>query len=169
MVELTDVEKLIVKQAIFNAVADDVKTKEPSNLRGQLDEIMKESYYGNPMAGKSYDLRLMGQKVGTYSLTVSKGKPQEVRRSFEVEDKDRFTAWAEENGFVKIDMEAVQAHFAATGEIPEGCSGIEVIVPEVVGGVVTRTTVKVDQAEVGRVLGPQLESIAYALLEGGEE
>lgn len=168
MVELTDVEKLIVKQAIFNAIADDVKTKEPSNLRGRLDEAMKESYYGNPMAGKSYDLRLLGQKVGTYSLTVSKGKPQEVRRSFEVRDVEKFKAWAQENGFMAIDMKAVESHFAATGEVPEGCAGTEVIVPEVVGGVVTRTTVKVDQAEVGRVLGPQIQPIVYALLERGE-
>lgn len=164
--ELSDIERFIVKQAVLNAVADDVKTNVPDNLRGRLDSAMKASYYENPMAGKSYDLKLMGQKVGTYSLTVSKGKPSKVEQSFEVDDHMAFAEWAENMGFVTVDMDAVMAHFKDTGEVPEGCSPVEVVTPEVVGGVVTRTTVRVDSAEVARVLGPMLEPVAYALLEG---
>lgn len=169
MIELSNVEKLIVKQAFFNAVADDLKTRDPDNLRGQVDEAMKDAYRDNPMAGKSYDLKLMGQKVGTYSLTVSKGKPQRVETTLQVEDRDEFMAWAEENGYVEkvADMDAIISDFARDGVIPNGCAPVETVIPEVVGGEITRTTVKVDEAEVARVLGPQLETMAYALLEGG--
>lgn len=168
MVELSNIEKLIVKQAFVSAVADDIKTKNPDNLRGQVDEMMKEAYYGSPMAGRSFDLRLMGEKVGTYSLTVSKGAPEKVERTFEVQDKQAFMEWAEENGYVEkvADMEAILADFRENGVVPEGCNPVEVIIPEVLGGAVTRTTVKVDSEKVARVLGPQLEAVAYALLEG---
>lgn len=169
MVEMSDVEKLAVEQAFLNAVADDVKTKEPGNLRGRVDAQMIEGYYSNPMAGKSYDIKLFGRKVGTYSLTVSKGKPQEVTRTFEVDDFAAFYEWAENMGFMQVDMDAVKRHFDECGEVPDGCTPIKVVKPEVLGGTVTRTTVKVDQQEVMRVLGPQLEPIAYALLGGGED
>lgn len=166
MVELSEVEELIVKQAFLNAVASDTKTKTPDNLRGRVDEMMKESYYGNPMAGKSYDLKLMGRKVGTYSLTVSKPKPQEVETSLEVDDRNALYNWAVGEGFVQVDMDAILDHFKRSGEVPEGCRPIEVVKPEVVGGEITKTTVSVDQAEVMRVLGPQLETVTYMLLEG---
>ena len=144
-----------------------MKTKNPDNLRGRIDEAMKEAYYSNSMAGKSFDLKLLGTKVGTYSLTVSKGKPQETKRGFAVLDEAAFLAWAEDNGFVAVDMDAVEKHFKETGEVPEGCEGTEYVIPEIDGGIVTRTTVKVDSKAVARVLGPQLEPVAYALLEWG--
>lgn len=166
MVELSEVEKLIVKQAFLNAVADDVATRNPDNLRGRVDEMMKEAYYDSPMAAKSFDLKLLGEKVGTYSLTVSKGKPQQIIEDLNVDDYGRLMAWAAENGFIEVDMDAVRSHFKACGEVPDGCSVNQSVIPEVVGGVVTRTTVKVDERTVARVLGPQLEPIAYALIEG---
>jgi len=167
MVELSDVEKLIVKQAFLNAVADDVSTKDDGNLRGRVDALMKEAYYESPMAPKSFDLKLLGQKVGTYSLTVSKGKPQKVTDTLEITDKEALRVWAIMNGCVSVDMGAVVRHWEETGEVPDGCEPAQVIEPEVLGGNVTRTTVRVDEQEVARVLGPQLEPIVYALLEGG--
>lgn len=171
MVELNDVEKLIVEQAFLNAVAKDTRTKTPDNLRGRVDAMMEDAYYNNPMAGRSFDLKLFGEKVGTYSMTVSKGKPQQTDMTLEISDRDGFMAWAEENGYIErvADMEAILADFKEHGVIPEGCTPVEVITPEVVGGVVTRTTVKVDQERVARVLGPQLEPVVYALLGGGED
>lgn len=168
MVELSEVEKLIVKQAFVNAVGDDVSTKKPGNLRDRVDEQMKNAYLTSPIAGKSFDLKLMGQKVGTYSLTLSKGKPSRTEVSFEINDRDEFMAWAEENGYVEkvADMDAILADFEQDGIVPNGCTPIEIVTPAVVGGEITRTTVKVDAGEVARVLGPQLEPMAYALLEG---
>lgn len=168
MVKLSNVEKLIIKQAFVNAVSNDVSTKNPDNLRGQLDATMKQAYYDNPLGGRSFDLRLMGRKVGTYSVTVSEGKPQEVSKSLEVKDRAQFMEWAEANGYVEkvADMDAILSDFRENGEIPDGCEPIEVVTPEVVGGVVTRSTMRVYPKKVAEALGPQLEAAAYALLEG---
>lgn len=171
MQEFTEIEELIVKQAILNAVASDTKTKNPDNLRGRVDAMMEENYYINPMAGRSFDLRLKGQKVGTYSLTVSKSEPQKVETSLEINDRQAFMQWAEENGFIDKtpNMDAIMKHFEMCGEVPEGCRPVEVVTPEVIGGVVTRTTVKVDSKEVARVMGHQLEPMVYAILESGQD
>lgn len=171
MLEFNDIEKLIIEQAFFNAVAEDTKTKNPDNLRGRVDAMMERDYYENPMAGKSFDLKLLGQKVGTYSLTVSKGKPSKTETSLEIADRDEFMAWAEANGYVEkvADMDAIMEDFKADGVLPDGCKPVEITTPEVVGGIVTRSTVRVDQERVARALGPQLEPIVYALLEGGED
>lgn len=169
MLELTNTEKLAIAQAFQKAVGGMTKTGDPSNLRGEVDAEMRERYMSDPMAGKSYDLKLLGQKVGTYYLTVSKGRPESRETTLEIKDRGEFMAWAEENGYVEMvaDMEAIMSDFSTSGEIPAGCDVVEVVKPEVLGGEVTRTTLKVDEAEVARVLGPQLEPIAYALLEGG--
>lgn len=170
MIELSEVEKLIIKQAFVSAVGADVKTKDPNNLRGWLDATMEEQYYSNPLAGTSYDLKLLGQKVGTYTLTVSKGKPSKVETGIDVVDESEFVAWAEKRGYTKtvVDMDAIENAFRATGEVPDGCLPTQTVTPEVLGGKVTRSTIRVDSAEVARVLGPQLEPVVYALLEGGE-
>lgn len=171
MVGLTKVEELIVKQAFLNAVGEDLKTKNPDNLRGQVDQMMRDAYESNPMAGRSYDLRLLGQKVGTYSLTVSKDEPSREEMTLEINDRAEFMEWAEENGYVEkvVDMDAVISDMRNNGVVPDGCTPAKVIVPGTVGGMVTRTTVKVDEEHVMRVLGPQLETVAYALLGGGDD
>lgn len=170
-VELSNVEKLIVKQAFVSAVADDTKTKDPSNSRGRLDAMMEESYYSNPLAGRSFDLKLLGEKVGSYTLTVSKGKPAKTERTLEITDNDAFMAWAEANGYVEkvADMDAILADFMEGGEIPEGCEPGEIVIPEVVGGKVTRSKMRIDSTKVADVLGPRLGTVVHGLLEGGEE
>lgn len=166
MLELTNTEKLAVAQAFQKAVGDITKTGDPDNLRGEVDAEMKERYMSDPMAGKSYDVKLLGRKVGTYSITVSKGKPQKVTKTLDILDMQEFMEWAEREGFMAVDMEAVMKHYRLSGEVPDGCEPVEEIEPEVLGGEITRTTLKIEPNEVARALGPQLEPIAYALLEG---
>jgi hypothetical protein len=167
MLELTDSEKLAIAQAFMNSIGKLVETKNPCNLRGRVDEQMKEMYRENPIAGRSYDVKVLGRKVGTYSLTVSKPKPKKVEKTLEVTDKNALFEWAVAEGFVDIDMAAVTEHFKKCGEIPDGCEPLEVVTPEIVGGEITKTTLKIDPEEVARALGTQLEPMAYLLLEGG--
>lgn len=169
VVELNDVEKLAVAQAFMNAVGKLTETKNVGNLRGRVDGMMKERFYEDPMAGKSYDVRLLGQKVGTYSLTVSKPKPSSERVEFEVKDPHALFDWAIREGCVNVDMEAVMQRFKETAEVPDGCSPITVVVPSEPGGVVTRTTLKVDEAAVAERLGGMLGAAARMLLEGGTD
>lgn len=165
--ELNDVEKLAVAQAFVNTVGDMTKTKSQGNLRGRVDDMMKERYYDDPLGGKSFDVRVQGVKVGTYSLTVSKPTESQTKLELMVEDKDALAKWAEENGFMMVDFAAVEGHFADTGCVPDGCKPIELVVPGDSGGIVTRTTLKVDAGSVAEALGPMLEPATRALLEGG--
>lgn len=169
MLELTNTEKLAIAQAFQKAVGDMTKTGDPTNLRGRVDAEMKERYLGDPMAGRSYDVKLLGKKVGTYSITVSKGKPSKTVNALNVLDQQEFTEWAICNGFMTVDMSAVLAYFNESGEVPEGCEPIQLVEPGTEGGEITRTTLKIEPESVARVLGPQLEPIAYALLEGGTD
>ena len=143
------------------------KTKDPDNLRGRVDELMKEWYYSNPMAGKSFDVKLLGKKVGTYSLTVSKPTEQRTRLELNIDDKVVFRKWCEDNGFMCIDMKAVEEHFEDSGEVPNGCKPVEVVIPADEGGIIERTALKVEPKLVADILGNNLAEATVALLEGG--
>ena len=164
--EMTDTERLAIAQAFYSAVGEMVSTKKPGNLRDRVNEGYKSLY--EQTGAKSFDVKLQGAKVGTFSLTVNKPTESETSTSLEVVDKVALRDWAAVNGFVTVDMEAVERHFAESGELPDGCAAIEVVRPGDPGGRVTRTALKVDAKAVMSALGPQLETVSYALLEGGE-
>lgn len=165
---LSTVEKLAVAQAFYNAVGKMVNTKDPSNLRGEANAFY-EGEYGRTGA-KSFDVKLLGSKVGTYSITVSKPKKSEKRVELEVVDEDELFNWADENGFVSwtVDIDAVNENFRDYGEVPPGCKAVEVVTPAEDGGRITRTTLKVDAESVIDALGPRLEGVSTMLLEGAE-
>lgn len=165
--ELNPVEKLAILQALQNRIGDMVKTKDPDNLRGEVDAMMVDMYENNPLAGKSFDVKLFGQKVGTYSLSVSKGKPQTKRMDIDVRDVVEFRQWCADMGFLEVNMKAVNDYVRTTGDVPEGCELLKVIEPEVIGGEVTRTSLKVQPEEVARVMGKNLGEFTELLLEGG--
>lgn len=91
-----DRERLTIMQALYKVVASAVSTKEPGNLRNRVDSSVLQFY--DSTGCKSYDLTLMGNKVGTLSLRFSK----EVHERFlEVVDYQAFERWAFENGHAK--------------------------------------------------------------------
>ena len=164
---LNDAERLFVAQAFYNSIGDMVSTKKAGNLRDEVNEQYKRLY---EMTGaKSFDAKLLGQKVGTFSLTVSKPTESSTITTLEVADKQALYDWAAVNGYLVVDMDAVTRHFEESGEVPDGCAAVEIERPGDPGGRVTRTTLKVDAESVVKALGPQLETVSYALLEGGQE
>lgn len=165
--ELNPVEKLAIAQALQNRIGDMVSTKNPDNLRGEVDRIMIERYENDPLAAKSCDVKLLGEKVGTYSLTVSKGKRQSKRVDIDVRDMAEFRQWCADMGFLEVNMKAVNDYVHKTGDVPDGCEAVTVIEPEVIGGHVTRTTLKVQPERVAEVLGNRIAEVAQNLLEGG--
>ena len=164
--EMTDTERLAIAQAFYSAVGEMVSTKNPGNLRDRVNDEYKRLY--ELTGAKSFDVKLQGEKVGTFSLTVSKPTESVASTALEVVDKAALAEWAAVNGYTLVDMEAVERHFAESGEVPDGCAADEVVHPGDPGGRVTRTTMKVDAKAVMSALGPQLETVSYALLEGGE-
>lgn len=165
------IKRLAVAQALYKQIASEVKTGNEFNLRGQVDQIMRERFdqaRKMGMAPKSFDIQIDGEAVGTYSITTSKPEPATERVELRVADEEALLRWAVENGCWKVDMEAVNAMFETSGEIPPGCEPERIVTPASTGGKITRTTLRIDPEKVVYSLGAQLGDVAKYLLEGGE-
>lgn len=159
MTELKPVEKLAIAQAVYKTVAGIVSTKEKDNLRGMCDKDAIANYLST--GAKSYDVRLMGEKVGTYSVRVSKPRHDE---RLKVVDMDAYVAWCVENACMTTDDAQAERRFRETGELPDGCELEVTDTPETVAG----ATLKVDEAKVADALGDALPAVAAHALFGWE-
>lgn len=156
--EIADrIAKLAVAQAVYKLSAEQVSTKEPGNLRSRVDEYYRGLFEAT--GAKSFEIRIGGEKVGTYSVKVTKPKKQTVCDCY---NPSAYRAWCEEHGFVKtvIDEDAAHAHFLETGEVPDGCNVSQVETP---GGQYAGGSVRVDIPAVNRALGGE---VSIALLGG---
>ena len=63
---MSDIERLTVPQALLKTVTKYTSTKDPDSLRARADADMLANY--ERMGMKSVDLRVNGEKVGTYSV-----------------------------------------------------------------------------------------------------
>lgn len=160
------VEQFAIAQAVYKAVASQCETGNPHNLRGGIDAWFKRLY--EQTGAKSFDVKLRGRKVGTFSVIPTKTTPQSERTELAVMDEPAFQSWAAANGFLVVDMDAVRRHFADTGDVPDGCDAVKVITPEVVGGAVKSTRAVIDTQEVVSVLGDLLGPATELMLEEGE-
>lgn len=156
--EIADrIAKLAVAQAVYKLSAEMVSTKDPDNLRAYVDEYYRGLFEAT--GAKSFEIRIGGEKVGTYSVKVTKPKKQTVCDCY---NPSAYRAWCEEHGFVKtvIDEDAAHAHFLETGEVPDGCNVSQVETP---GGQYAGGSVRVDIPAVNRALGGE---VSIALLGG---
>ncbi len=168
--ELKPIERLAIEQAIYSTIADDVSTKDPDNLRGQVDAEYRELF--EETGAKSFIVNLQGEQVGTYSIRQSKPKPQTAKKVFSIIDKDEAMGafWAVPDKY--IEEYAFQNAFSflewysrKTGEVPNGCSWGEVVTldepAKYLGG-----TLKIDAQQVAQVMADhQLDSGIVGLLE----
>ena len=163
MNDLTTAEKLTIAQALYKAIADVVSTKNPDSLRSELDAEMLKAYELDGI--KSRDMRVNGQKVGTYTVRVkkafSKDKPV-------LTDISAFTSWLMDNKEYAIDYALSQPEFAAWvishGELPDGYELERVEFPEMATG----TTLKVDVQKVADAMGNELPNAVAGLIGGVE-
>ena len=151
------IEQLAVAQAVYKLAAEKVKTNEPGNLRAEVDAHYRELF--EQTGAKSFDIRIGEEKVGTYSVKVTKPKRQTVCDCY---DQSAYLAWCEEHGFVRkvIDEDAASAYFEETGELPFGCNVTEVETP---GGQYAGGSLCVDVPAINRALGGE---VPIALLGG---
>lgn len=167
---MTDIEKLAIAQGVYKVVAELVSTKNSNGIRGKADHQLMELY--DQMGVKSMDLKVSGQKVGTYSVTMAKATPEKQSTALQVNDKAALVAWTKENSdewneFVDSTIEAfAQYVFEEYGEVPDGCETVTHVTPaapEHPKG----TTLRVDPQKVADALQGQLPSYVAGLL-GGE-
>lgn len=153
------IEQLAVAQAVYKLAAAQVSTREPGNLRNEVDDHFREAFEST--GAKSFDVRIGGEKVGTYSIKTTKGK-QSI--GLETYDEAAYREWCEANGYVKtvIDEDAVAANFEETGEVPDGCQVAHFDTPE---GAYAGSALRVDPAMVNRAIGG---ANVMPMLMGGE-
>lgn len=147
--ELSPVEKLAIAQAFQNNVGDMTK-RNAYNLRGEVDDYYRAIF--EQTGAKSFDVNLLGNKVGTYTIQVGKGKPARTETAFEIYDFDALKAWAAANDCLKVDMDKVRALFTCDGEIPDGCTPITTEIPETPAGQIEKTTLRIDSGKVFEVI-----------------
>jgi len=167
--ELDDVEKLAVAQALYNMVGGMVSTKTPGNLRDAVNKHYVGLY--EQTGAKSFDVKLFGGKVGTFSVTTTKPVEQVKRIALDVVDEHEFELWAGSNGFIRTsyDWDGIYALFNETGEVPEGCSPRAEVTPGKPGGEVKSTSFSLDYGAVEAAIGPQIEGVNALLLgDGGD-
>lgn len=161
--ELTTSEKLTIAQALYKSVADVVSTKNPDSLRAEVDAEIIDAY--NRDGIKSRDLRLNGEKVGTYSVRVKKAFTKERPV---LTDMSAFKAWLEDNQEYAVGYALSQPDFVdwviRQGELPSGYDLETIEFPEVAAG----TTLKVDVQKVADAMGNELPSAVAGLLGGVE-
>lgn len=161
--EYTPIEKLAIGTALKQKLDEVIGTKNASNVRGQADAELIERYERTGEA--AMDVMLNSGKVGTFTVMLTAPKPEKRKRVLEVTDRVAFESWAIDNGFWRIDREAIDKRFAECGEIPDGCDVRLEVTPGDAGGAVkgTRFTVKSD--DVIDALGGYLEPGMAGLLD----
>ena len=167
--ELTPIERLVVGQALFDKLGKMVSTKDPDSLRVQADRNYKALF--DETGAKTFELKIQGEKVGTYSIRQSKPKPSTVTKELRISDKAeaiRAAANMTEDIwylFITQHIDDFAPWYARqTGEILDGCEWVEEVSPEIpsqyLGG-----TLKVDSDAVTNAvkgLGGEIQK----LLEG---
>lgn len=170
---MNDIERLAVAQAMYKAVAGMVSTRDPDSLRARADADMLENY--ERMGMKSVDLRVNGEKVGTYSVKVSKPTGAAKTSRVVVDDSEAAYRWAmtaatdeyEDWCIANIDRFCEYA----LSEFGEVADGAHVVTEETAAQPerATGTVLKVDPPKVAHALGVQLPYAVAGLLSGGNQ
>lgn len=140
MTKITESDRFVAAQALYSKLAPLIKTKNPDNLRGHVDAGYRAEW--ERTGAKTFSLRFLGEKVGTYSISETKGTPDMVERRFEVADNTALDAWVRgEDSRMLWDaymtshrMEFARWYFEQTGELPDGCTMAECVVKGEPGG-----------------------------------
>lgn len=171
--DMNEVQQLAVLQTLYNAIGERVSTKNPDSLRAFVDEKYRELY--EQIGSKSFDVKLGGEVVGTYSIRFSKEKPSEERKVFEVTDTLGLAEWLDKvdqetiTHYVALNLERfAEFYFNETGELPDGCAMVPVVTPDVekryIGGLL-----KVDAEAVAGAIQTALPNIAGLIVGETDE
>lgn len=141
------VEQLAVAQAVYKLAAEQVSTKEPGNLRAEVDMHYREMF--EQTGAKSFEVRIGGEKVGTYSVRTTNPS---TKVWLKVTDNRALMAWCEANDALSVepDMRRVESIFGETGELPDGC---EVEATPTPGGEYAGSSLRIDPEKVNHALG----------------
>lgn len=170
---MTDVERLALMQALYSVIGAEVRTGVPGNLRDAVNDEYTRLY--NMTGATSFEVRVNGEKVGTFSYSKVKGRPARTESSVELVDMaalrccedDEFTTFI--SRWVDAHLEELaRAYFAETGELVDGMAVVEHEVPAQPESVRPGGTLRIDAAKVAAAMGASLGPAVAGLLIGGE-
>ena len=169
---MNDIERLVIAQALLKTVTKYTSTKDPDSLRARADADMLANY--ERMGMKSVDLRINGEKVGTYSVKVSKPTPSTTRTRLVVDDSEEAYRWAVRSATDEFEDWCIanidrfcQYALDEFGEVADGAH-VETDTMAAQPERATGTVLKVDVPKVAHTLGGELPVAVSGLLEGGE-
>jgi len=170
--ELNPIERLAVEQAVYNAIGADLKTGVPDNLRGEVNGFYLDLYQRTGATG--FEVRVNGQKVGTYGFSKVKGQPERTVQEFEVTDMKALRCWDSEEFHAYV-AEFFDQHLAEiairyaqeTGDLPDGVELVEHTTPATPDTIRPNGTLRVRPEKVAAALGNALPATIAGLLEGG--
>ena len=172
--DLPENEQLAILQALYNVIGEQVSTKNPDSLRYKADQQYRELY--EQTGSKSFDTKVNGNVVGTYSIKFSKAQDSVTSLEFEVFDMELLARWFSDqadkriiNRFAALNLERfAEFYFTETGEMPEGCDIEKHITPAVdkhyIGGML-----KVDAESVATAINDVLPGVAGLLVGDANE
>ena len=166
------IERLAIEQAIYNAIGADLKTGVPDNLRGEVNGFYLDLYQQTGATG--FEVRVNGQKVGTYGFAKVKGQPERTVTELVVTDMDALRCW-DDDAFHEYVAKFFDQHLAElaiqyaqeTGDLPDGVELVEVTTPATPDGIRPNGTLRVRPDKVADALGNALPATIAGLLEGG--
>ena len=166
--QMGEVEWFLFLKMMRDAIGKELDTGNASNMRGQVDAVYRKLW--EQTGGKSFEMRMRGNKVATYSVKTTKERHKTV---YDLEDATAFGDWLfSEDGRQAAQMWAdehpeqfVKWYVERTGDIPDGVQPRDVTVSnegEYNGGMVSQFR----QQEVLRALGDDLPTAVAGLLGG---
>ena len=166
------IERLAVEQAVYNAIGADLKTGREDNLRGEVNGFYLDLYERTGATG--FEVRVNGQKVGTYGFSKVKGTPERTVQEFQVTDMQALRCW-DDDAFHEYVAKFFDQHLAElaiqyaqeTGDLPDGVELVEVTTPATPDTIRPNGTLRVRPEKVAAALGNALPATIAGLLEGG--
>jgi len=166
------IERLAIEQAVYKAIGADVATNDPDNLRGEVNQHYRDLYEQTGATG--FEVRVNGQKVGTYGFSKVRGQKARTERIVTVTDRaalladesDEFNDWLSAYVTEHLPELAVQ-YCTETGELLDGMAVVEREHPATPDTIRPNGTLRVKPEKVAAALGNALPATIAGLLEGG--
>ena len=167
------IERLAIEQAVYKAIGADVATNDPDNLRGEVNAHYRDLYEQTGATG--FEVRLNGQKVGTYGFNKVRGQKAHTERIVTVTDvdalradeSDEFNDWL--SAYVTEHLSELAVQYAQeTGELLDGMAVVEREHPATPDTIRPNGTLRVKPEKVAAALGNALPATIAGLLEGGQ-
>lgn len=166
------IERLAIEQAVYKAIGADVSTRDPDNLRSEVNAYYYDLYEQTGATG--FEVRLRGQKVGTYGFSKVRGQKAYTERIVTVTDhaalmadeSDEFNDWL--SAYVTEHMDELAVQYATeTGELLDGMAVVEREHPATPDTIRPNGALRVRPEKVAAALGNALPATIAGLLEGG--